>query len=88
MSLEETKDKLERRKRVFEYKQKNECRIGNRNDMIHIHDKEVNKIAEQNLLHDTINPTKRATNLRSHYSPILHGCIDIIDLVDQSLRNS
>ena len=44
--------------------------------MIHIHDKEVNKLVENNLLHDIINPPKRAKNSNSHYSPILHGCIN------------
>ena len=44
--------------------------------MIHIHDKEVNKISEYNLLHDIINPPKRAKNLNSHYSPILHVCMN------------
>ena len=29
--------------------------------MIHIHDKEVNKISECNLLHDIINPPKHTT---------------------------
>ena len=38
-----------------------------------IHDKEVNKISECNLLHDIINPTKCAKILHSHYSPIVHG---------------
>ena len=42
-----------------------------------IHDKEVNKIAECNLLHDIINPPKRAKILNSHYSPILQGCMNI-----------
>ena len=41
--------------------------------MIHIHEKEVNKISELNLLHDIINPPKRAKNINRHYSPILHG---------------
>ena len=46
--------------------------IEKQNDMIHIHEKEVNKISEYNLLHDIINPPKRAKNLNSHHSPILH----------------
>ena len=41
-----------------------------------IHDKKVNKIAECNLIHDIINPPKRAKNLNINYSPILHGCIN------------
>ena len=34
--------------------------------MIHIHDKELNKTDVYNLLHDTINPPKRAKNVNSH----------------------
>ena len=44
----------------------------NKNDMIGIHDKEVNKIAEYNFLHDIINPPK-CTKQRMHYSLILQG---------------
>ena len=44
--------------------------------MIHIHDKEVNNIAEFNLLHDITNPTKRAKNINSYYYPILHECLN------------
>ena len=43
--------------------------------MMHIHDKELNKIAEWNLLHDIINPTKR-TQKNSHYSPIINVCMN------------
>ena len=42
--------------------------------MIHIHEKEVNKIYKCNLLHDTSNPPNRANRINSNYSPILHGC--------------
>ena len=45
--------------------------------MIYIHDNEVNNIAEYNLLHDIINPPKRASNINRHYSPILHGSMNI-----------
>ena len=38
-----------------------------------IQDKEVNKIAECNIIYDMINPPKRAKNMNSNYSPILHG---------------
>ena len=41
-----------------------------------IHDKEVNKIAEFNLLNDIINTPKRNKRLYSHYYPILHGCMN------------
>ena len=43
---------------------------------MHTHEKEVNKIAESNLLHDIINPPKCAKNINSHYSPILNGCMN------------
>ena len=42
--------------------------------MIHIHDNEGNNIAECNLLHNIINPPKRAKNINSHYSHIIQGC--------------
>ena len=41
-----------------------------------IHHKEVNEIAECNLLHDIINPKKRTKHLNSHYFHILYGCIN------------
>ena len=44
--------------------------------MTHIHDYEVNKIAERNLLHDIINPPKHTKTLNGHYSPIIHGCMN------------
>ena len=50
--------------------------IEKRNNLIHIHDKEVNKIAECNLLYDTISPPKHTKHLNRHYSPILHGCMN------------
>ena len=49
--------------------------IENRDKLIHIHDNEVNNIAECNLLHDIINPPKHAKNINSHYPSILHGCM-------------
>ena len=58
MSLEDTKEKIERRKRAFECKQKNTYGIKNKNDMTFIHDNKANKIAEYNLLHNIINPPK------------------------------
>ena len=45
MGFEDTKETLELRKIVFECKQKNSYGIKNKNYMIHINDKEVNKIA-------------------------------------------
>ena len=44
--------------------------------MMHIHDKEVNKRAECNLLNNIINPTIYNKNLNIHYSPILYECIN------------
>ena len=73
--LKRPKD-LEWRKHVFEYEQKNSYGIENRNDMIRIHNNEVNNISEWNLLHDIINHNKRAKNLDSHYSHILHWCMN------------
>ena len=58
MSLEDTIEKIEWRKRMFEYKLKNTHRIEKRNAMAHKHDDKVNKIAECNLLHYIINPHK------------------------------
>ena len=46
--------------------------------MMHIHDKERNKIAECNLLHDMINPPKLTKHLNSHYSHIIHKCMNTI----------
>ena len=46
------------------------------NGMNHIHDNEVNKIAEWNLLQDIINTSRRTKNINRHYYPILHGCIN------------
>ena len=44
--------------------------------MTRIHHNEVKNIAEWNLLHDIINTPKHARKLKSHYSPILHGCMN------------
>ena len=44
--------------------------------MTRIHNKEVKNIAEFNLLHNIINPPKRAKILNRHYSPILHICMN------------
>ena len=41
-----------------------------------IHYKEVNKIAEYNLLHDILIPPKRPKNRNSHNYPIIHGCMN------------
>ena len=39
-----------------------------------IHDNKVNNIAEWNLLHDTLNPSKITKHINGYYFPILHGC--------------
>ena len=44
--------------------------------MTPIHDDEVNKIAECNLLHDIRNPPKHTNNLKIYYSTILHVCMN------------
>ena len=62
MSLEETKEKLEWRKRVFECKIKNTYEIEIQNGMTCMHNKEVNNISQWDLLHDVINPPKRTRN--------------------------
>ena len=85
MSLEDIKEKLESRKRAFECELKNTYGVENQNDMTRIHDNEVNKIAECNLLHDIISPHKRTKNLNSRYSLIIHGCMNT-EKVEQILR--
>ena len=44
--------------------------------MIYIHDNEEKNIDEWNLLHDIFNPPKCSKNINSHYSPILHECMN------------
>ena len=61
---------------MFEYKQNNSYGIENRNYMTCLQNNEVNNISECNLLHDIINPPKRAKILNNHYYPILHGCMN------------
>ena len=41
-----------------------------------IHDNEVNKIFEYDLLHDIINNHKRTKKLNSHYFPIINECMN------------
>ena len=41
-----------------------------------IHKNEVNIISEFSLLHDILNPLKITKHLNSHYSPIIHGCMN------------
>ena len=58
MSLDDTKEKLEWRKCGLESELENTYDTENKNGMTIIRDNEVNNIAEFNLLHDIINPTK------------------------------
>ena len=44
--------------------------------MTPINNNQVKNIAEFNLLHDIINPTKHAKNLNNHYYPILNLCMN------------
>ena len=46
MSLEETEENIDWIKRAFEYEKKNSYGIENRNDMTHMHNNELNNIAE------------------------------------------
>ena len=41
-----------------------------------IHENEVNKITECNLIHDILNTYKRTKVLNFHQYPILHGCMN------------
>ena len=50
--------------------------IENLNSISCIHDNERNEIVEWNLLHDILNPSELTKKLNSHYSPILHGCMN------------
>ena len=43
-----------------------------------IHDNVVNNIAEYNVLHDILNPSKFTKNINSHYYPILHEGMNIL----------
>ena len=65
-------------KRAFESELKYIYDIKRPNRINDIHDNEVNKIYECNLLHDILNPSKLTKNINSHYSPILHGFMNTI----------
>ena len=41
-----------------------------------IHESSVNKISEYSLLHEIINPSKQTKTIDSHYSTIIHGCMN------------
>ena len=72
MSLDEKKW----RKRAFEREIEYTYDIKRQNGKSYIHENEVNKIAECNLLHDILNPYKRTKNVNSPYSPIIHVCMN------------
>ena len=42
----------------------------------HKHDKDVNDTSKYNLLNYIPNPSKHTKNTRTHYSLILHGCMN------------
>ena len=46
------------------------------NSMTCIYNNKVNHIDKFNLLHDILNPSKHTKYINSHYSPILHGCVN------------
>ena len=46
------------------------------NGINHIDDKKVDHTAEWNLPHGILNYYKRTKNINSHYSPIIHGCMN------------
>ena len=64
-------DEKEQCKRAFESEIKDY--IKRLDIMNRIYDNKVNNIAQCNLLHNIINPSKRTKNINIHYSPILHG---------------
>ena len=59
MSLKDKKGKLGWRKRALEWKIENKYDIEIQNGMTCVHDNEVNNIAECNLLHNILSPSKR-----------------------------
>ena len=83
--IEETKEILEWRKHAFQCKQKSTYWIENQNYMTCIHDKELNKIVECNLLHDIINPPKH-TKLWIAIAILLQMNVCILGNLDRSLR--
>ena len=50
--------------------------IENQDKKRYINDNEVKNISHCILLHDIKNPPKRAKNINSRSSPILHGCMN------------
>ena len=76
MSLDENKEKKGLGKRAVEIKLEYIYDINIQNGMTCIHENEVSKIFECNLLHDILNPFKRTKKLNIYYCAILHGCMN------------
>ena len=74
MTLDETKEKLTDVSMRFNTKVHMWLKIEMK---WYIYDNKLNNVSEFNLIHDRINPPKRAKNINIHYSPIIHGCIII-----------
>ena len=77
MSLDYKKENIEWRKRDFECKIDNKNDIEIQNGMPCIYGNKVNKLDWWNLLHNILNPPKRTKYIKSHYSIILQGCMNI-----------
>ena len=63
-------------KNVFERKLKIIFDIKRPNGMNHIRDNKLTTISERNVLYDILNLSKHTKNGNTHYSPILHGCMN------------
>ena len=83
MSLDETKEKIEWHKRALEYESSDV--IENRAKVIYIHDHEVKNIAQWDLLHNIINPSKSAKNIIA-ITLLLYINVWILEKVDQSSK--
>ena len=73
MSIDEKKQWS---KHAFEIKLKNIYYIKRQNGMTCIHENNINKMSEFNLIHDILNPSKFTRIFNSYYSPILKGCMN------------
>ena len=61
---------------MFRRKINNVYDVNDCHDMNNIHDNGVNNISEFNLLHGILNLSKCVKTYNSHYSPILHRCVN------------
>ena len=75
MSLDDKNENIEWCKRAFESDLENKCDTEIQNVMTCIYGNKVNKLAECNLLHDILNPSKRNKISNFRYSYILHRCM-------------